>query len=122
MQAATLDYFFVLDVSHRFVASDGFVPLLGRYRILVAGVIEISNAAVFDPNFVDGNYAGNAFLLALLLSHELEVAAEQNVGAAARHVGGDGDHAHTAGLGYIFGFFLLKLRVQNNILLDALLL
>ncbi len=35
----------------------------------------------------------------LALDAHLQVAAELNVGAAARHVGGDGDHARHAGLG-----------------------
>ena len=33
----------------------------------------------------------------------LDVAAEHDVGAAAGHVGGDGDHARPAGLGHDLG-------------------
>ena len=47
---------------------------------------------------------GQAFLNALLLGHEFWIAAEQNVGTAACHVGGDRDRAFAAGLGDDFRF------------------
>ena len=40
-----------------------------------------------------------ALLHQFLAGHEFRVAAEQNVGTAAGHVGGDGDHAEAACLG-----------------------
>ncbi len=55
----------------------------------------------------------------ILAGHELGVAAEQDVGAAAGHVGGDGDHAETAGLGDDLGFLLVELGVEDDVA-DAL--
>ena len=47
--------------------------------------------------------------------------AELNVGAAAGHVGGDGDGAALAGAGDDFGFLLVIFRVEDGVD-DALLL
>ena len=55
----------------------------------------------------------------VLAGHELGVAAEQDVGTAAGHVGGDGDHAEAAGLGDDFGFLLVELGVEDDVA-DAL--
>ena len=41
----------------------------------------------------------------------LDVAAQHDVGAAARHVGGDGHHARQAGVGDDVGFLLVLARV-----------
>ena len=51
----------------------------------------------------------------VLAGHEVGVAAEEDVGAAACHVGGDGDHAETAGLGYDFGFLLVEFGVEDDV-------
>ena len=45
--------------------------------------------------------------------HELGIAAEQNVGTAAGHVGGDRDRALAAGLRHDVGFALVILGVQH---------
>ncbi len=47
------------------------------------------------------------------------VAAEQDVGTAAGHVGGDGDHAEASGLGDDLGFLLVELGVEDDVA-DAL--
>ena len=49
----------------------------------------------------------------LALDAHLEVAAELDVGAAAGHVGGDGDGAGHAGLGDDVGFLLVVAGVQH---------
>ncbi len=59
---------------------------------------------------------GDALLHALLLGHEFGIAAQQDVGSAARHVGSDGDHAFAAGLGDDFRFLLVILGVEHNVL------
>ena len=46
---------------------------------------------------------------------ELGIAAEQNVGAAAGHVGGDRHGAFASGLRHDFGFLLVILGVQNDV-------
>ena len=58
------------------------------------------------------------FLRNVLLTHTaagqiVRVAAQQNIRAAARHVGGDGDRAHMTGLGHNFGFLLVVFGVQH---------
>ncbi len=55
------------------------------------------------------------------LHAHVEVAAELNVGAAAGHVGGDGDGARHAGLRDDGGFLLVMARVQH-LVRDAALL
>ncbi|MGC4055047.1 MAG: hypothetical protein QM757_39915 [Paludibaculum sp.] len=52
-------------------------------------------------------------LQSLFLGQELRIAAEQDVGTAARHVGGDGDSAEPAGLGNDVSFLLMVLCVQH---------
>ncbi len=42
------------------------------------------------------------------------VAAEEDVGTAAGHVGGDGDHAEAAGLGDDLGLLLMELGVEDD--------
>ena len=51
----------------------------------------------------------------VLAGHEVGVAAEQDVGTAAGHVGGDGDHAEAAGLGDDLGFLLVELGVEDDV-------
>jgi hypothetical protein len=43
----------------------------------------------------------------------LDVAAQHDVGAAARHVGGDGDHPGAAGLGHDLGLAGVLLGVEH---------
>ena len=52
---------------------------------------------------------------ALLARHVLGAAAEQDVGAAAGHVGGDGHVVLAAGLGHDLGFLRVVLRVQHDV-------
>ena len=108
------------------VAVEDLGPLLGGNDVLVAGVVpdralgrrprRPSNLALRRAQRLR-----DSLLHALLLGHELRIAAEQNVGAAAGHVGGDRDHALASGLGHDLGFALVILGVQHDVL-DALLL
>ena len=52
----------------------------------------------------------------LLPRHELGVAAEQDVGAAAGHVGGDGDRVLAARLRDDLRFLLVVLGVEHDVL------
>ena len=54
-----------------------------------------------------------ALLAQPLVGEEVDVAAEHDVGAAAGHVGGDGDRAAPAGLGDDAGLLLVVLRVEH---------
>ncbi len=51
----------------------------------------------------------------VLARHEVGVAAEQDVGAAAGHVGGDGDHAEASGLRDDLRFLLVELGVEHDV-------
>ena len=57
----------------------------------------------------------------LALDAHVGVAAELDVGAAAGHVGGDGDRARHAGLGDDIGFLLVIAGVEHLEVLDAVL-
>ena len=63
----------------------------------------------------------DSLLHTFLLGHEFGVSAEQNVGPAASHVGGDRDHAFASRLRHNLRFALVILRVQDDVL-DSLLL
>ena len=117
-EAAGLDDLLVLLLRGLGVDLEGFGPLgLGDFELL-ALVVEAQEAG--GGHGVDGalghaDGARAALLDQFLAGHELGVAAEQNVGAAAGHVGGDGDHAEAAGLGHDFGFALVELGVQHDV-------
>ena len=49
-----------------------------------------------------------------MLDAHLDIAAELDVGAAAGHVGGDGDRAGDAGLGDDIGFLLVEAGIQHR--------
>src|ERR1700687_3599343 len=101
-----------------FIARKNLVPLVGGNRVLVARVIPNRAVGIVDLGFdlalrsADG--LRNSLLHAFLLGHEFGVAAQQNIGAAACHVGGDGDRAFASGLRHNFRFALVELRVQDD--------
>ena len=57
---------------------------------------------------------GEAGLAQVGLGQKLRVAAQHNVGAAAGHIGGDGDGAQLAGLGHDLRFLLVILGVEDG--------
>ena len=78
---------------------------------------EVDELVVVDELlFALGELLGDAFGERLLARHVLGVAAEQDVGAAAGHVGGDGDAALAARLRDDLGFLRVILRVQHDVL------
>src|SRR5271156_687792 len=107
------------------VARKDFVPLIGRDRILIAGVVPDGAVRIvnlgFDFALRGADRLRDAFLHAFLLGHEFRIAAKQNIGAAPGHVGGDGDHAFASGLRDNLRFALVILRVQDDVF-DSLLL
>ena len=56
-----------------------------------------------------------ALLHQLLAGHEIRVAAQQNIGAAAGHVGGDGHHPQPPGLRHNLRLALVELGVQHHV-------
>ena len=63
----------------------------------------------------------DSLLHTFLLCHEFSIAAEQNVGAPAGHVGGNRHRLLAARLSHDFGFALMVLGIQHDVL-DTLLL
>ena len=111
--------FIVLFVSLSFVAAENLVPLIRRDNVFVASVVPDCSLAVllwtFDFALRGANWLGDSLLHALLLGHEFWVAAEQDVGSTAGHVGGDRYGGFASGLGNDFGFALVLLSVQNPV-------
>ena len=80
-------------------------------------VVEVDELVVVDELLFAlrqplGQFVGQA----PLARHELGVAAEQDVGAAAGHVRGDRHRAEAAGLRHDLGFLRVELRVQDDVL------
>ena len=122
VKAAGFDDLFVFVFGCAFVSGDGGVPGGLRGFELLAGVVEADHAGAGDGG--DGAFGGRdgaGLLLAdeVLAGHEFGVAAEENVGTAAGHVGGDRDHAEAASLGDDLGFLLVELGVEDDVA-DAL--
>ncbi len=101
------------------------LPLLGGHAILGALVIPVRCRRIVRPRLHgargDLHRLGKAFLEAFLLGDKLGVAPQQNVRAAACHVGGDRHPAKSSGLRHDLGFLLVMLGVQHD-MLDALFL
>ena len=120
VQAAERDDLVVLGVGLRLeVLEDALVVRL-RHAVERVEVEEIDVLLVLDEAlFALRQPLGDLLGQALLARHELGVAAEQNVGAAAGHVGGDRDRALAAGLRDELGFLRVVLRVQHDVLVGA---
>src|SRR5271163_595417 len=97
----------------------GLVPVfLGGLELLPL-IVEAQKAAGsgrIDCAFGGADGARLSFLDQVSFGDEFGVAAEQNVGAAAGHVGGDGDLAVLAGLGDDLRFAFVKLGVEHHVL------
>src|ERR1035437_5284557 len=104
---------FLVGVS--FVAGKQFVPLIGRDHVLIAGVVPDRAIGIvglgFDLALRGADRLRDLLPHAFLLGHEFGIAAQQNIGAAACHVGGDGDPAFASRLRHYFRFALVILRV-----------
>src|SRR5260370_28374127 len=113
VQAADRRDFIVFFVGLYFVAVEYLGPLVGRNDVLISSVIP--NRALGLVN-IDLNLAlrgaqrsRNSLLHAFLLGHEFGIAAEQNISAAAGHVGGNGHHALASRLGHELSLALVIL-------------
>ena len=118
VQAAGFNDGVVLGLGGGFVGGDGGVPVLLRDFELLRLVVEADEAGGRygrDGAFGGGDCAGGFTLDEVLLGHEFRVAAEEDVGTTTGHVGGDGDHAEAAGLGYDFGFLLVEFCVEDDV-------
>ena len=118
VQAAGFDDGVVFRFRCSRVGGDGVVPVRLRDFELLRLVVEADEAGGGDGGdgaFGCGDGAGGLALDEVLAGHELGVAAEQDVGTAAGHVGGDGDHAEASGLGDDLGFLLVELGVEHDV-------
>ena len=93
MQAAQRHHLRVFFRHGRLKARRGFLPLLRR-----------------------GAFRRNALLAQVVSGKELRVAAEQDIGAAPGHVGGNGNGALPSGLGHDLRFLGVILGVQHHML------
>src|SRR5258708_5858707 len=119
MQTAYFHDFLMFLIRRDLMLAEGFFPLRFRHDKLAALVVEEKIFFVVDSSnnlaLRLANRLRQAFLDAFLLGQKFRVAAEQDVRAAASHIGGDGDGALASGLGHDFGFALVKLGVENYV-------
>src|ERR1019366_1403719 len=99
VQAAERDHFVMFQVGKRLIGGKELVPDIAADTIELLVVGEVVKVLVgHEPSLFLAQALGDLLLEALVLGHELGVAAGQDVGAAAGHVGGNGDGVLTAGL------------------------
>ena len=116
-EAAHGGYLVVFLIGLRLEARVDLIPLVAAHAvelIVVREVVELLVADVLD--LLGRKELGHLLLEAGVLGHELGVAAEQDVGAAAGHVGGDHHHALAAGLRHDERLALVVLGVQDFVL------
>ncbi len=93
VQPAQRHHFVVLLVGLLLEAGVELVPLIAAHPIELVVMREVVEVLVGDVLFlILRQTLGHLLLQAGVLGHELGVAAEQNVGAAAGHVGGNRHH------------------------------
>ncbi len=117
-----VQHLFVLALGVRLVHLKRAVPVLLRGLKLLALVVEAHHARSGRGRNRALRRADRARLSALhqvLLGHELGVAAQQDIRAAAGHVGGNRHHAQPSGLGHDLRLALVIFRIQHHVL-DAL--
>ena len=126
VQPTDCRYFVVFFVSLLLVAIERLRPLVGGGVVLVSVVVENGGLTIFLRAFNlalrDAQLLRNTLLHQFLLGHELRIATQQNIGTAARHVGCNRDPALASGLGDNFGFALMELGVQHDVVLEPFLL
>ncbi len=118
VEAAGCDDFVVLGLGCALVGCGSGIPVGLRGFKLLAAVVEADHAGACDGvDCAFGCRDGACLLFAyeVLTCHELSVAAEEDVGTAASHVGGDGDHAKTTGLSDDLGFLFVELGVEDDV-------
>src|ERR1035441_1390795 len=104
----------MFQVGERLIGGEELVPHVAAHTIELLVVGEVIKVLVgYEPSLFLGEALGDLFLEALVLGHELGVAAEQDVGTAAGHVGGNGDGVLTAGLGDDAGFAFVIFGVED---------
>ena len=118
VQATDFDHFVVVGISINSVAREDLVPLRGRHLEFSALVIEQGCVSVGRTWRMFGQSLRKPSLYRFLLGHELRIAAQQNVCTAAGHIRSDCDPALAPGLSNDFRFALMKLGIQDDVILE----
>ena len=122
VQAAQPDDLVVILVALRLEVPEDAIPVRARHTVEAVEVEEVDELVVVDEaRLLLRQPLGDFLRERLLARHELGVAAQQDVGAAAGHVGGDGHGLAPAGLRDDLGFLRVVLRVEHDVLHAALL-
>ena len=101
------------------MVEDPLVRVLG-HAVERVEVKEVDELLVLDePLFALRQPFGDLLGQGLLARHELGIPAEEDVGAAAGHVGRNRDRALAPGLRHEFRFLRVVLRVQHDVLVHA---
>src|ERR1019366_8502085 len=117
VEAAEAHHFVMFGVGELLVGGEDLVPHVAAHAIELLVVGEVVEVLVGNElGIFLGQALSDLFLEALVLGHELGVAAEQDVGTAAGHVGGDGNGVLAAGLGDNAGFAFVILGVEDLVL------
>src|SRR5579863_644765 len=120
VQSAGGNDFIVLFVSLLFITIQDFRPLGGGDYVLVATVVPDRTLAVVHYGLYlalgGAQRLCDSFLHAFHFGREFRISTEQNIGSAARHVGGNRHHAFASGLGHYLRFFFVLLGVQYPVL------
>jgi hypothetical protein len=122
VEAAHVDDLFVLRLALLAEEREDAVPVGARDPIEAVDVEEVDELlVVHEARLIARKLLGNLLGQRLLAGHVLGVAAEQDVGAAAGHVRGDGNRGLAPGLRDDLGFLRVVFRVQHDVLDAALL-
>src|SRR5450432_4585120 len=114
VQAAKGRHLIVLMVGANLEAGISGVPLVAGHTVMLVVVGEVIEVLVGDEfRLVFRKPLGHFVLDGGVLGHELRIAPQQNIGAAAGHVGGDRNRGFAAGLRHDGGFPLVILGVQD---------
>ncbi len=116
VQAAQGDHFIVLDVGRLLVRRENPLVRLPGHAVEAVEVEEVDEVGVVDELLLPlGQTLDDLIRQRLLARHELGVAAQQDVGAAARHVGGDRDRVLAARLRDDLRFLRVELGVEDDV-------
>ena len=121
VQAAEVDDFLVLFLGLALEVREDAIPVRALARDRTPSTwkkLTYSSSSTYFSSPL-ATFSATPSFSALLPRHVFGVAAEQDVGAAAGHVGGDRDGALAAGLRDDFRFLRVILRVEHDVL-DAL--
>ena len=117
VEAAEIHDLVVFGVGLALEGAEDALVVRPRHAVEVVEVEEVDELVVVDELLLAlGQLLGDFLGERLLPRHELGVAAEEDVGAAARHVGGNRHGRLASRLGDDLRFLRVILRVQDDVL------